>query len=104
MDESKINQSLLNSRASVEFEHLSVSKESDDICKRFLNNEITNEEANRLIVELHIGEDKPNTKTTYIVGETFTNDKYTGVIYTIDNGYIYVKCSDGLSRCFDAIK
>lgn len=49
----RIDRALRNSRASVEFEGLEVSKENDEICRRLLNGEITKEESNILILKLY---------------------------------------------------
>jgi len=42
-----------NARASVEMEGLSPSKEAEEISKRFLKGELSDEEAKRQILELH---------------------------------------------------
>lgn len=50
---SLINKALQNSRASVELEGLEVSEANDEICKNLLSGEISNKEANRLILKSH---------------------------------------------------
>jgi len=45
---------------------------------------------------------KPNT--TYIIGELFTTDKYSGIIFAIENNFLYIKCTDGLVRCYETEK
>lgn len=50
---SKINRALRNSRASVELEGLEVSQTNDEICRNLLSGEISNSEANRLILMSH---------------------------------------------------
>lgn len=42
-----------NARASVEMEGLAPSKEAEEISKRFLKGELSDEEAKRQILELH---------------------------------------------------
>ena len=49
----KINNVLRNSRASVELEGLEVTQKNDHICRNLLNGEISNSEANRLILRSH---------------------------------------------------
>jgi hypothetical protein len=49
----KINRVLRNSRASVELEGLEVTQDNDYICRNLLNGEISNSEANRLILRSH---------------------------------------------------
>lgn len=47
---SKINQALESSKSTVELDGLKVSKENYEICRMLLNGEISNEEANHLIL------------------------------------------------------
>jgi len=49
----KINRVLRNSRASVELEGLEVTQKNDCICRNLLTGEISNCEANRLILRSH---------------------------------------------------
>lgn len=51
--EEEIEKDLKNSRASVEVEGLTPSKENDDICRKLLKGEISSFEANEMILKFH---------------------------------------------------
>jgi hypothetical protein len=53
LTESEIEKISANARASVEMEGLKPSKESDEITKRFLRGEISDQEAKTQILKLH---------------------------------------------------